>query len=62
MREEKTTADYMNKIACWYLENNCDHCPFYEITKTCDSVPIGCTWLVLGAYFRSKEQAERKEE
>ena len=61
MNETKTTADYMLDIATHYLMNCCEHCPFYDITETCDSKPINCTWMVLNAYFKKMQEEEEQE-
>lgn len=54
--EERTTSDYMLEIAGHYLMNGCDDCPFYDIVKTCDSVPIHCNWMSLKNYFKAEEE------
>lgn len=60
--EEKTTSYCMMKIASHYLVNNCENCPFYDITETCDSKPINCTWLGLNIYFKNTESKEADNE
>ena len=62
MSDEKTTSDYMLEIAAHYLMNGCDNCPFFDITKTCNSVPINCTWIALKSYFKAEEVKEEKNE
>jgi len=58
---EKTTSEFMLDIASHYLMNGCDDCPFYNVTKTCDSKPINCTWMALRNYFRAEESKEESE-
>ena len=64
--KEKTVPDIMMNIASSYLVNNCENCPFYYISKTCDSIPLNCTWLALHAHFSncvsSSEQTEVNNE
>lgn len=48
---EKSIPDIMMTIATSYLINNCKNCPFYCISKTCDSVPLNCSWLGLYSHF-----------
>ncbi len=55
---EKTTSEFMLEIASHYLMNGCDDCPFYNVTKTCDSKPINCTWMALRNYFKAEESKE----
>jgi len=57
--KEKTVSDVMGEISVHYLMNNCEHCPFYDISKTCDSKPINCTWLALHFYFESEKWEEK---
>ena len=54
--EERTTSDYMLEIEGHYLMNGCDDCPFYDIVKTCDSIPIHCNWMLLKNYFKAEEE------
>lgn len=58
---EKTTSEFMLEIASHYLMNGCDGCPFYDVTKTCDSKPINCTWMALRNYFKAEESKEESE-
>ena len=62
MSDEKTTSDYMLEITAHYLMNGCDNCPFFDITKTCNSVPINCTWIALMSYFKAEEVKEARNE
>lgn len=59
---DKTTSDYMLEIATHYLINGCDNCPFYDITKTCDSVPINCNWMVLKNFFEAEDAKEEDDD
>lgn len=58
---EKTTSEFMLEIASHYLMNGCDGCPFYNVTKTCDSKPINCNWMALRNYFKAEESKEESE-
>lgn len=58
---EKTTSEFMLDIASHYLMNGCDDCPFYNVTKTCDSKPINCTWMALRNYCKTEESKEESE-
>lgn len=58
---EKTTSEFMLEIASHYLINGCDGCPFYSVTKTCDSKPINCNWMALRNYFKAEESKEESE-
>ena len=64
---DKTTSEIMSMIMSGYLLNNCKGCPFhgikeYEIERTCDTIPLHCSWMILWKYFELKEEQESEEE
>ena len=56
--KEQTIPDIMMTIASSYLANNCKSCPFWDITETCDTVPLNCSWLGLYRHFSDCENVE----
>lgn len=57
--KEQTTSEIMLEIGSHYLCNGCNNCDFYTVSKTCDAIPLHCSWMILYKYFQGLEKKER---
>lgn len=56
--KEQTTSEIMLTIGSHYLCNGCNDCDFYKVSKTCDAIPLHCSWMILCKYFQRLEKQE----